>query len=164
MLNLKDLLPELTLPQFAFADVISLLGAAFTIAMLGAIESLLSAVVADGMTGHQHNSNQELFGQGLANIEGVELAGQQAYARNIRRRRPARVQQLRESRRTVELVASASRFSKHTRGTSPLAEATGSRRCCEGERSAAVAHSSGGPPPRRRRQPRAPRGVCVRRY
>ena len=43
-------LPELTLPQFAFSDVISLLGAAFTIAMLGAIESLLSAVVADGMT------------------------------------------------------------------------------------------------------------------
>ena len=34
----------------------------------GAIQSLLSAVVADGMTGHQHNSNQELFGQGLANI------------------------------------------------------------------------------------------------
>ncbi len=61
-------LPKLTLPQFAFSDVISLLGAAFTIAMLGAIESLLSAVVADGMTGHQHNSNQELFGQGLANI------------------------------------------------------------------------------------------------
>ena len=45
-----------------------MIGPAFTIAMLGAIESLLSAVVADGMTGHQHDSNQELFGQGLANI------------------------------------------------------------------------------------------------
>src|SRR5699024_6250401 len=41
---------------------------AFVIAMLGGIESLLSAVVADGMTGKQHRSNKELFGQGLANI------------------------------------------------------------------------------------------------
>src|SRR5699024_8773602 len=41
---------------------------AFVIAMLGGIESLLSAVVADGMTGMQHRSNKELFGQGLANI------------------------------------------------------------------------------------------------
>src|SRR5699024_10215806 len=38
------------------------------IAMLGGIESLLSAVVADGMTGRRHNSNRELFGQGIANI------------------------------------------------------------------------------------------------
>ncbi len=42
--------------------------AAFTIAMLGSIESLLSAVVADGMTGDKHNSNKELIGQGIANI------------------------------------------------------------------------------------------------
>src|SRR5690606_5957680 len=41
---------------------------AFTIAMLGAIESLLSAVVADGMTGTRHHSNQELIGQGIANM------------------------------------------------------------------------------------------------
>src|SRR5690606_35677140 len=41
---------------------------AFTIAMLGAIESLLSAVVADGMAGTRHDSNQELVGQGIANI------------------------------------------------------------------------------------------------
>src|SRR5699024_4492393 len=41
---------------------------AFAIAMLGGIESLLSAVVADGMTGKQHKSNKELFGQGVANI------------------------------------------------------------------------------------------------
>ncbi|MBT2980006.1 SulP family inorganic anion transporter, partial [Vibrio anguillarum] len=40
----------------------------FAIAMLGAIESLLSAVVADGMAGTKHNSNQELVGQGIANI------------------------------------------------------------------------------------------------
>lgn len=61
-------LPSLTLPEISISDVFALIGPAFTIAMLGAIESLLSAVVADGMTGHQHNSNQELFGQGLANI------------------------------------------------------------------------------------------------
>ncbi len=50
------------------ARVLSLVGPAFTIALLGAIESLLSAVVADGMTGTRHDSNQELIGQGLANI------------------------------------------------------------------------------------------------
>ena len=61
-------LPSLTLPEISISHVFALIGPAFTIAMLGAIESLLSAVVADGMTGHQHNSNQELFGQGLANI------------------------------------------------------------------------------------------------
>jgi SulP family sulfate permease len=47
---------------------ILLLGPAFAIALLGAIESLLSAVVADGMTGHKHRPNQELIGQGIANI------------------------------------------------------------------------------------------------
>ena len=46
----------------------TLLPSAFTIAMLGAIESLLSAVVADGMAGTRHNPNQELIGQGIANI------------------------------------------------------------------------------------------------
>ncbi len=61
-------LPGFTLPAISVSDIFSLIGPAFTIAMLGAIESLLSAVVADGMTGHQHDSNQELFGQGLANI------------------------------------------------------------------------------------------------
>jgi SulP family sulfate permease len=62
-----------TLPSFAFpsvtmTQVVSLVGPAFTIALLGAIESLLSAVVADGMTGTRHDSNQELIGQGIANI------------------------------------------------------------------------------------------------
>jgi len=61
-------LPSFDLPNIGFSEIVSLIGPAFTIAMLGAIESLLSAVVADGMTGHQHDSNQELFGQGLANI------------------------------------------------------------------------------------------------
>ena len=61
-------LPEFSFPIMELSDVVALIGPAFTIAMLGAIESLLSAVVADGMTGQQHDSNQELFGQGLANL------------------------------------------------------------------------------------------------
>ena len=61
-------LPELHLPQVTFARVLELLGPAFTIAMLGAIESLLCAVVADGMIGTRHDPNQELVGQGIANI------------------------------------------------------------------------------------------------
>jgi SulP family sulfate permease len=61
-------MPEFTLPSFSWSKVVELIGPAFTIAMLGAIESLLSAVVADGMTGTRHDSNQELIGQGLANI------------------------------------------------------------------------------------------------
>lgn len=61
-------LPQFTVPEVSFARILELLGPALTIAMLGAIESLLSAVVADGMTGSKHNSNQELIGQGIANI------------------------------------------------------------------------------------------------
>jgi SulP family sulfate permease len=48
--------------------MLNLIGPAFAIAVLGGIESLLSAVVADGMTGKRHNSNRELIGQGIANI------------------------------------------------------------------------------------------------
>ncbi|KTD06067.1 transporter [Legionella gratiana] len=61
-------LPEFTMPSVTWEKIIELIGPAFTIAMLGAIESLLSAVVADGMAGTRHDSNQELVGQGLANI------------------------------------------------------------------------------------------------
>lgn len=61
-------LPEFGLPDVSLPRVIELIGPAFAIAMLGAIESLLSAVVADGMTGTKHNSNQELIGQGIANM------------------------------------------------------------------------------------------------
>jgi sulfate permease, SulP family len=61
-------LPAFEAPTLTLKQVIELIGPAFTIAMLGAIESLLSAVVADGMTGTRHNSNQELIGQGIANI------------------------------------------------------------------------------------------------
>jgi SulP family sulfate permease len=61
-------LPPLSLPVLHVTQWISLVGPAFTIALLGSIESLLSAVVADGMTGTRHDSNQELIGQGLANL------------------------------------------------------------------------------------------------
>lgn len=61
-------LPRFALPTTSLAEVVSLIGPAFAIAMLGAIESLLSAVVADGMTGYRHDSNQELVGQGIANL------------------------------------------------------------------------------------------------
>jgi SulP family sulfate permease len=61
-------LPSLQMPDVTAARVIELIAPAFAIAMLGAIESLLSAVVADGMAGTRHNSNQELIGQGVANI------------------------------------------------------------------------------------------------
>jgi SulP family sulfate permease len=61
-------LPHLSVPDISLSQVIELIGPAFTIAMLGAIESLLSAVVADGMAGTRHDSNQELIGQGIANI------------------------------------------------------------------------------------------------
>ena len=61
-------LPEFSIPSLSFDKILTLIGPAFTIAMLGAIESLLSAVVADGMSGTKHESNTELFGQGLANI------------------------------------------------------------------------------------------------
>ncbi len=56
------------MPGFDFTHIGDLLGPAFTIAMLGAIESLLSATVADRMAGTKFNPNQELIGQGAANI------------------------------------------------------------------------------------------------
>lgn len=61
-------IPGITLPKITLASIIVLIGPAFTIAILGAIESLLSAVVADGMGDTKHDSNQELIGQGIANI------------------------------------------------------------------------------------------------
>lgn len=61
-------LPHFEVPAISFSDVMRLIGPAFTIALLGAIESLLSAVVADGMGGTRHDSDQELIGQGIANI------------------------------------------------------------------------------------------------
>jgi SulP family sulfate permease len=61
-------LPHLHIPTLGLSHELELVGPAFAIAMLGAIESLLSAVVSDGMTGTKHDSNQELIGQGIANL------------------------------------------------------------------------------------------------
>ena len=60
--------PEATVPALNWVSIKGLISPALTIAILGAIESLLSATVADGIIGHRHNSNQELIGQGIANI------------------------------------------------------------------------------------------------
>ncbi|WP_010298679.1 SulP family inorganic anion transporter [Candidatus Odyssella thessalonicensis] len=68
-------LPSFQVPPLTWAKIIELIGPAFTIALLGAIESLLSAVVADNMAGTHHDSNQELIGQGLANIAAPLFGG-----------------------------------------------------------------------------------------
>lgn len=68
-------LPTFVVPEMSVPQIITLIGPAFTIAMLGAIEALLSAVVADGMAGTKHDSNQELIGQGLANIAAPFFGG-----------------------------------------------------------------------------------------
>jgi SulP family sulfate permease len=62
-------------PQLTFSEVTALVGPAFTIAILGGVESLLSAVVADGMIGSRHRSNMELVGQGIANIGSAMVGG-----------------------------------------------------------------------------------------
>ena len=61
-------LPKPTLPAFSISTITTVFPTAISIAVLAAIESLLSAVVADGMIGSKHDSNQELIGQGIANI------------------------------------------------------------------------------------------------
>jgi SulP family sulfate permease len=61
-------LPHFHMPDMTWEHIKQLLPPAFVIAVLGGIESLLSAVVADGMTNSKHNSNRELIGQGIANI------------------------------------------------------------------------------------------------
>lgn len=61
-------LPRAETPAISFKVIQTLLPTAFTIAMLGAIESLLSATVADGVTGDRHHSNTELIAQGIANV------------------------------------------------------------------------------------------------
>ena len=68
-------LPAPSLPTFSMAKLQAVLPDAFAIALLGAIESLLSAVVADGMSGRRHRSNAELGAQGVANIASVVFGG-----------------------------------------------------------------------------------------
>ena len=61
-------LPPFAIPDFHAEHILPLIPAAFTVAILAALESMLSAVVADGMTGDRHNSNVELVAQGIANV------------------------------------------------------------------------------------------------
>jgi SulP family sulfate permease len=68
-------LPQIAVPRFRADLILTLLSPTLTIAMLGAIESLMSAVVADRMTGDRHNSNVELFAQGIANIASPLFGG-----------------------------------------------------------------------------------------
>ncbi len=72
---LSNELPSPSLPTFSYENIRMVFPDAITIALLGAIESLLSAVVADGLTGHRHRSNAELLGQGIANIGSVVFSG-----------------------------------------------------------------------------------------
>ncbi len=68
-------LPHLVIPRFRTDLIHGLLGPAFTVAMLGAIESLMSAVVSDRMSNDRHNPNVELVGQGIANIVSPMFGG-----------------------------------------------------------------------------------------
>ena len=71
-------LPHIAFPSFHGVNFLALLPSAFTVAMLAAVESLLSAVVADGMSGDHHDSNMELIAQGIANIVSPMFGGMPA--------------------------------------------------------------------------------------
>jgi len=73
--SISSSLPDASVPPLSWDAVKSLVAPALTIAVLGAIESLLSATVADGVTGDRHDSNTELIGQGLANIASPLFGG-----------------------------------------------------------------------------------------
>lgn len=66
--NISSTLPSLHMPNLSLPLISQLIGPAFTIALLGAIESLLSAAAADGIANTRHDANQELIGQSLANL------------------------------------------------------------------------------------------------
>lgn len=68
-------LPTPSLPAFSWDKIIAVLPAALSFTLLGSIESLLSAVVADGMTGRRHRSNCELAAQGIANVGSALFGG-----------------------------------------------------------------------------------------
>ena len=73
--ELNAIIPRPVFPRVSLDDALLLVGPAFSIALLGAIESLLSAVVADGMIGARHRSNMELVAQGVANIASPLFGG-----------------------------------------------------------------------------------------
>jgi sulfate permease, SulP family len=68
-------LPPFAFPDFHAEHILPLIPSAFTVAMLAALESMLSAVVADGMTGDRHNPNVELVAQGIANMTSPLFGG-----------------------------------------------------------------------------------------
>lgn len=68
-------LPPFAIPHFHADQILPLIPSAFTVALLAALESMLSAVVADGMTGDRHNPNVELAAQGIANIASPLFGG-----------------------------------------------------------------------------------------
>src|SRR5262249_34964254 len=76
--GIPSMLPAPSLPDFSLAKMQAVLPDALAIALLGSIESLLSAVVADGLTGRRHRSNCELVAQGVANIGSVLFGGMPA--------------------------------------------------------------------------------------
>lgn len=73
--GLPSSLPELAIPTITWDKMLALLSPAFTIAFLAGVESLLSATVADGMTGRRHRSNAELIAQGVANAASALTGG-----------------------------------------------------------------------------------------
>ena len=73
--NIPSVLPTPVIPHLDFTIIKDLIRPAFTVALLGGIESLLSAVVADGMIGGNHRSNTELIAQGTANIFSAIFGG-----------------------------------------------------------------------------------------
>ena len=73
--SINSTLPGAAVPALSWETIKGLVGPAVTIAVLGAIESLLSATVADGVIGDHHNSNTELIGQGIANIASPLFGG-----------------------------------------------------------------------------------------
>lgn len=68
-------LPPFAIPTFHAEHILPLIPSAFTVALLAALESMLSAVVADGMTGDRHNPNVELMAQGIANLASPVFGG-----------------------------------------------------------------------------------------
>ena len=73
--SINSTLPGAVVPELSWETIKGLVGPAVTIAVLGAIESLLSATVADGVIGDHHNSNTELIGQGIANLASPLFGG-----------------------------------------------------------------------------------------
>lgn len=73
--NVSNAIPDVQVPAMTWETIKSLVAPAITIAVLGAIESLLSATVADGVIGDHHNSNTELVAQGVANLASPLFGG-----------------------------------------------------------------------------------------